>query len=71
VTRDEVVGCLGSEGKTRAVRITFSDSVVQLVDVSCVDEEGVLHSGPNGAESQGYWTRFADITAIEKHKGSA
>jgi hypothetical protein len=65
VTRDEVVGYLGSDGEKRSVRITFSDGVVQLVDIFCVDEEGVVHSGPDGTEPQGYWTRFVDISAIE------
>jgi hypothetical protein len=59
------VGCLGSDGEKRSVRVTFSDGVVQLVDVSCVDEEGVLHSGPDGTQPQGYWTQFEDISAIE------
>jgi len=65
MTRDEVVGCLGSTGEKRGVRITFSDGVVQLVDVFCVDEEGVLHSGPDGTDPQGYWTRFEHIRLIE------
>jgi len=34
----------------KRVRITFGDDVIQFVDVNSVDDEGVLHSRPNGID---------------------
>ena len=49
----------------RRVRITFDDGLIQSVDIDSVDDEGVLHSGPDGAEPKYYWTRFESITRVE------
>jgi hypothetical protein len=49
----------------KRLRITFSDGIVQCVDVSSVDMGGFAHSGPNGDQSDSFWTRFEDITLIE------
>jgi hypothetical protein len=47
MTRDEVAVRLRAvEGKR--VRIVFADGVTQDVDISSVDDEGFLHSGPDG-----------------------
>jgi hypothetical protein len=39
---------LANEGKR--VRITYDDGVVESVDVHSVNDEGCLHSGPDGVE---------------------
>jgi hypothetical protein len=49
----------------KRLRVTFSDGVIQSVDIASVDDEGFLHSGPNGIEPAGYWTRFDSVKAIE------
>jgi hypothetical protein len=64
VTPAEVETVLRANGGKR-VRITFVDGVVQHVDVHSVDDEGVLHSGPDGIEPAYYWTRFESITNVE------
>jgi hypothetical protein len=35
------------------------------VEISSVDEEGFLHSGPDGSDPDGFWTRFEGVTLIE------
>lgn len=65
MTRDEIKSIVDVSGGRR-LRITFSDGVTQSVDVAAVDDEGVLHSGPDGSEPKGYWTRFESIVAIER-----
>ena len=65
MTRDEIRPIVEASGGRR-LRITFSDGVTQSVDVAAVDDEGVLHSGPDGSEPKGYWTRFESIVAIER-----
>lgn len=49
----------------RRVRITFADGVVWSVDVQAVDDEGFLHSGPDGADPAHYWTRFDSAILVE------
>jgi hypothetical protein len=46
------------------LRATFSDGVVWSVDIDSVDDEGFLHSGPNGENARKFWTRFEGITDI-------
>ena len=53
----------------KQVRVTFDDGVVQNVIVHSVDQEGFVHSGPNGAEAMGYWTRFESVRDIELSAG--
>ena len=65
MTRDEIAAII-EVSSGRRIRITFSDGVTQSVDVAAVDDEGVLHSGPEGNEPAGYWMRFEDIVAIER-----
>jgi hypothetical protein len=65
MTCDEVKRTL--EGyKGQSVRITFDDGVVQIVTVNAVDDEGVLHSGPDGVDQAFYWTRFDSIVLVER-----
>ena len=64
MTRDQIKAIVEASSGRR-LRITFSDRVTQSVDVAAVDDEGVLHSGPDGSEPKGYWTRFESIVAIE------
>ena len=49
----------------KRVRVTFSDGVVQAVDVGSVDDEGFLHSGPDGIDQKYFWTRFESVTLVE------
>jgi hypothetical protein len=63
MTADEVVAALTANIGKR-VRLTFEDGVIQTVDIGNIDEEGVLHSGPDGAEPNGYWTRFEHIRSV-------
>jgi hypothetical protein len=64
MTPDEVAAVLRPNVGKR-VRITFADGVIQAVDVGSVDDEGVLHSGPDGVDPRFYWTRFESITLVE------
>jgi hypothetical protein len=52
-----------NEGKR--LRVTWDDGVTHSVDVSSVDEEGFLHSGPNGVQPRFYWTRFISVVSVE------
>jgi hypothetical protein len=49
----------------KRLRITLENGVVQSVDISSVDDEGFVHSGPNGDNPDGYWTRFEGVTLVE------
>ena len=52
-----------NEGKR--VRLTWDDAETWSVDIAAVDDEGVLHSGPNGDEPANWWTRFDSIVSVE------
>jgi hypothetical protein len=65
MTRDEIEAIISRPRWGKRFRITFSDGAIQDVDVRCVDDEGVLHSGPDGIEPDGWWARFEAIRAIE------
>ena len=64
MTRDEVAARLRAV-KGKRVRVTFDDGVTQDVDISSVDDEGFVHSGPDGADPAGFWSRFEGVTRIE------
>ena len=49
----------------RRVRIEFSDGVTQSVDVGSVDDEGFLHSGPDGGDPRDFWTRFESVKSLQ------
>jgi len=49
----------------RRVRIRYINGTAESVDVHSVDDEGCLHSGPDGVEPAGWWTRFDSITDIK------
>jgi len=51
----------------KRLQITFADDVVQSVDINAVDDEGFLHSGPDGIEQRFWWTRFEDIKSINSN----
>ena len=65
MTREEVKRTL-LESNGKRVRITFDDDVVQSVDIAAVDDEGVLHSGPDGVNPSFFWTRFESIRLVER-----
>jgi hypothetical protein len=64
MTADQIVEVLKANTGKR-VRISFDDGIVQSVDISSVDEEGFLHSGPDGVDPDGFWTRFEGVTLVE------
>jgi len=64
--RPEEVKRVLLENEGRRVRITFTDDVVQQVDIASVDDEGVLHSGPDGVDPAFVWTRFESIRLVER-----
>jgi hypothetical protein len=49
----------------RRLRITYFDDKSWSVDVDGVDEDGFLHSGPEGAGQRHYWTRYEDVKFID------
>jgi hypothetical protein len=61
---EEIVSALNANIGKR-VRVTFGDGLVQHVIIDSVDKEGFLHSGPDGENAQGFWTRFEDVTLLE------
>jgi hypothetical protein len=63
MTRKEVKAfLLANEGKR--VRVTYADGLIQSVDVVSVDDEGFVHSGPDGETPQGFWSDFDGITEL-------
>ena len=65
MTPDQVRRILLNNERQR-LRITFSDGVVQTVDVTAVDDEGFLHSGPDGENPSGFWTRFESVVSVNE-----
>jgi hypothetical protein len=64
MTRDEVLRAFeASQGKR--LRVTFADGVTWLTDVAEVDDEGILHSGPDGESPKSWWTRFEGVTRVD------
>jgi hypothetical protein len=61
--RHEVAMILQARKGQRA-RIRFSENVTQVVVIESVDEQGFRHSGPDGTEPNGYWTRLEDVLAL-------
>ena len=60
----------GAQGARRGARRyddaeTFDDGVIPSVAIAAVDDEGVLHSGPDGIRSAHYWTQFESISEVE------
>ncbi|HEY8996640.1 MAG TPA: hypothetical protein VIM60_02005 [Edaphobacter sp.] len=47
------------------LRIIYFDDKAWSVDVDCVDEDGFLHSGPEGAGQRQYWTRYEAVKFID------
>ena len=68
MTREKVKSVL-LVGIGKRLRLTFSDDVIQSVDIASVDDEGFLHSGPNGIEPAMYWTRFESVKEIDPLDG--
>ena len=64
MARDETIRSL-TANIGRLVRITFDDGVIQTVTIGSVDDEGFLHSGPDGGDPLFYWTRFESVASIE------
>jgi hypothetical protein len=65
MTPDEVRDVL-LRNVSKRVRVTFEDGVVQNVDVSSVDSEGFVHSGPDGEKPDHFWTRFESVTRVDE-----
>lgn len=64
MTATEILDALNANVGER-VRVTFGDGVIQSVVISSVDEEGFVHSGPDGTDPDGFWTRFEGVTFVE------
>jgi hypothetical protein len=64
MTPTEILDVLNANIGKR-VRVTFDDGVVQSVEISSVDEEGFLHSGPDRTDPNDFWTRFEGVTLVE------
>jgi hypothetical protein len=69
MTATEILDALKANIGKR-VRVTFDDGIVQSVDISSVDEEGFLHSGPDGIDPHGFWTRFEGVTLVERENSN-
>lgn len=63
MTRGEVEDFLRTHEDKR-VRITWQDGESQVVQINAVDQDGVLHSGPDGIEQRFYWTRFESVVGL-------
>ncbi len=50
----------------KRLRVTFEDGIIQSVDINSVDDEGFLHSGPNGDNPEAFWTRFESVRLLER-----
>jgi len=49
----------------KMARLTWADGVVQVVRIDVADDEGFLHSGPNGDAPRHFWTRFGDVDSAQ------
>jgi hypothetical protein len=64
LTSNEVAAVLrANDGNS--VHVTYDDGTVEVVDVAGVDNEGFLHSWPEGIEPRGWWTRFESVKLVE------
>ena len=52
----------------RRVRVTFTDGVILAVDIGSIDDEGFVHSGPEGSDPDLYWTRFESVISVEPNE---
>ena len=50
----------------KRLRLTLQNGAVQSVEISSVDDEGFVHSGPNGENPDGYWTPFEEVKRAER-----
>ncbi len=65
MTPDEVRAAVRANADKR-VRPTYSDGVIELVDLhGGGDDEGFLHSGPDGIDPTHWWTRFDSVVRVE------
>ncbi len=65
MTPKEIVEVLRTNTGKR-LRVTFEDGVVESVLIGSVDDEGFVHSGPDGENPQGFWTRFEFVKLLEQ-----
>ena len=63
MTPQEIIETLRANVGKRVV-ITFDDGVVQSVNVNSVDQEGFVHSGPDGEGPEHFWTRFTSVAFV-------
>ena len=64
MTEKEIIEVLRTNIGKR-LRVTFEDGTIQSIDISSVNEEGFVHSGPDGDNPDGFWSRFEGVIAIE------
>jgi hypothetical protein len=65
MTREEVLAALGGDDEPKMARVTYGAGLTMNVLIDCVDSEGILHSGQDGVEPRGWWSRCIDIEKIE------
>ena len=65
MSHDEIRAALQANVGKR-VRITYTDGVTEIVDISSVDVDGVgfVGSGPNGENPAGFWTRIESVSDV-------
>jgi len=49
----------------KKVRVVWNDRIIQWVDVASCDDEGFMHSGPDGENPSTYFTRFDTVERID------
>jgi hypothetical protein len=64
MTETEIIDALNANIGKR-VRLTCDDGIIQTVEIGSVDDEGFLHSGPEGTDPNDFWTRFECVTLVE------
>ena len=65
MTPQEIMEVLRANTGKR-LRVTFEDGMVESVTIDSVDDKGFVHSGPDGENSQGFWTRFEFVKLLEQ-----
>jgi hypothetical protein len=64
MTAEEIADVLRANTGKR-LRVIFSDGIVESVLIGSVDAEGFVHSGPDDAPPEWFWTRLEDVTSVE------
>jgi hypothetical protein len=63
MSREQIIEILAAN-IDKWVQVTFDDGHVESITVQSVDDEGFLHSGPDGINPGFYWSIFDEVTAV-------